>query len=152
MRFQVPQFTGVEDKIFGPFTFKQFIFLVGGGGLAYIIWTFLGWWGIILIIPTVGVSLALAFYKVHGRPFISVMESAFKYYLGNRLYTWRKEAPKPKSAEEIEEKKPVQQVYVPKLSESKLKDLTWSLDIKESLNPLTRDDEVRHGHKLSENM
>ena len=80
------------------------------------------------------------------------MESAFKYYLGNRLYTWKKEAPKPKTQAEIDEQKPQQKVYVPKLSESKLKDLTWSLDIKESLNPLTRDDEVRHGHRLSENM
>jgi len=31
-------------------------------------------------------------------------------------------------------------VYVPKLSESKLKELTWSLDIKENQNPVTEDD------------
>ena len=29
---------------------------------------------------------------------------------------------------------------VPKLSESKLKDLTWSLDINENINPITRGD------------
>ncbi len=148
MRFQVPQFTGVEDKIFGPFTFKQFVFLIGGGGLAFVIWSFLKWWGIIFIIPVVGVSLALAFYKVHGRAFINVMESAFKYYIGDRLYTWKKIDPKPKLVTEAaEEEKKQQPIYVPKLSASKLKDLTWSLDIKESLNPVTEDEDVRHGRR-----
>ncbi len=33
MRFEVPQFIDVEDKIFGPFTFKQFLYLAGGAGL-----------------------------------------------------------------------------------------------------------------------
>jgi len=32
MRFEVPQFIEVEDKIFGPFTWKQFIYLMGGEG------------------------------------------------------------------------------------------------------------------------
>jgi hypothetical protein len=32
------------------------------------------------------------------------------------------------------------QVYVPRMSESKLKELSWSLDINENLNPLTGDD------------
>ena len=31
------------------------------------------------------------------------------------------------------------ELYVPKLSESKLKDLTWSLDVKEQTNPVTND-------------
>ena len=31
-------------------------------------------------------------------------------------------------------------VNVPKMSDSKLKDLSWSLDIKESLNPVTREE------------
>ena len=35
------------------------------------------------------------------------------------------------------EKKDIEQVYVPKLSESKLKELTWELDIKENRNPVT---------------
>ena len=34
MRFEVPQFIEVEDKIFGPFTWKQFIYLAGGAGAA----------------------------------------------------------------------------------------------------------------------
>ena len=38
MRFQVPQFIEVEDKIFGPLTLKQFIYLAGAGGLVFVLW------------------------------------------------------------------------------------------------------------------
>ena len=41
MRFQVPQFIEVEDKIFGPLTLKQFIYVFGGGGLCFVFYTFL---------------------------------------------------------------------------------------------------------------
>ena len=37
MQFQVPQFIEIEDKIIGPFTVKQFIYLVGGAGMDFII-------------------------------------------------------------------------------------------------------------------
>ena len=52
---------------------------------------------------------------------------------------WRKEENVP-VARTSGEKKPIEQVYVPKLSESKLKELTWSLDIKENGNPTTPND------------
>ncbi len=140
MRFQVPQFINVEDKIFGPFTLKQFIYLTGGGGIAFIIWTFLKWWGVLFILPVIGLALALAFYKVNGKTFVEMMESAFKFYSGSQLYTWKKEPPKKKPAEEVEKKSPTSGIFVPKLSTSRLKDLTWSLDVKENLNPVTHDD------------
>ena len=40
MQFQVPQFIEVEDKIFGPLTFRQAVYLVGGAGLSYVIYRF----------------------------------------------------------------------------------------------------------------
>ncbi|OHA19244.1 MAG: hypothetical protein A2836_02950 [Candidatus Taylorbacteria bacterium RIFCSPHIGHO2_01_FULL_45_63] len=139
MRFQVPQFIGVEDKIFGPLTIKQFIYLAGCIGLSIIWWRFTPKYiSIPLIIPTLILGLALAFYKFNNKPFIFFIESAFGYLLGNKLYIWRKEAKKPEAAEDFKkELRP--SLYVPKLSESKLKDLTWSLDIRENLNPGTRE-------------
>src|SRR3990172_12458701 len=38
MQFQVPQFIEIEDKIFGPLTFKQFIYVAGGAGACYLLW------------------------------------------------------------------------------------------------------------------
>ena len=53
MRFQTPQFIEIEDRIFGPLTLKQFIYLAGSAGLAFLFYRtlplILAIW---LIIPT----------------------------------------------------------------------------------------------------
>jgi hypothetical protein len=41
MHYQVPQFIEIEDKIFGPLTLKQFIYLAGGVGLCLIFFSLL---------------------------------------------------------------------------------------------------------------
>ncbi|MDD5318403.1 MAG: PrgI family protein [Candidatus Pacebacteria bacterium] len=145
MRFQVPQFIEVEDKIFGPFTFKQFVYLVGGVAGAYLVWRVLpAFIGPIFALPILGLALALAFYKVNNRPFIDVVESAITYFIGNKLYIWKKEdkkiAPKdqakkggPGHEDEDDGTDVTKGLFVPKLSESKLKDLSWSLDVNETI-------------------
>jgi hypothetical protein len=139
MRFQVPQFIEIEDKIFGPLTFKQFIYIAGAIGLSVIIFTFLPRFLAILVsVPVWVFGAALAFYKLNSRPFINVVEDFFRYSVSSKLYIWKKEDKKP-VARIAAQKKPVEQVYVPKLSESKLRDLSWSLDIKENQNPITKD-------------
>ncbi|OHA91044.1 MAG: hypothetical protein A2832_01345 [Candidatus Zambryskibacteria bacterium RIFCSPHIGHO2_01_FULL_44_22b] len=142
MRFQVPQFIEVEDKIFGPLTFKQFIYIAGGIGIAVVLFTFLPKFIAILIaLPFLILAAALAFYKVNDKPFINMVEAFVKYTLTNKLYIWKKEEKVPTAKPEAD-KKEVEQVYVPKLSDSKLKELTWSLDIKENSNPVTQDSKI----------
>lgn len=131
MRFEVPQFIDIEDKIFGPLTIKQFIYIAGGAGLSFALYTLLPFFlAIIFIIPAMALGVALAFYQPQGRPFINVLESAFKYFLGGKLYVWKKE---PKKIKEKQEKNLAPEIYIPKLSDSKLTDLSWSLDIKDRL-------------------
>lgn len=137
MRFQVPQFIEVEDKIFGPLTLKQFIYLAGGGGLSFLVYVFLDslLLSFIPIVIIAGVSCALAFYKINKKPLINVIEAGFKYYVGSKLYIWKKQdkvAPTTPAGAEKEVKN-YASIMVPKISDSKLKDLTWSLDIKESM-------------------
>ncbi|MFA7216526.1 MAG: PrgI family protein [Candidatus Paceibacterota bacterium] len=136
MRYQIPQFIEVEDKIIGPFTIKQFLYLAGGGGMAFIAYTLLPLFLSIFVIPAIIIlSLALTFYKVNNKNFVEFLESVFSYYTKERLYIWKKIPKKiePKKQEEVLPN----QMYVPKLSDSKLKDLAWNLDINENLNPLT---------------
>jgi len=132
MQFQVPQFIDVEDKIFGPFTFKQFIYLIGGAGASFALYKLLPiYFSIPLILPIVTLALALTFYKVNNRPFIAIMESAFNYYIGAKLYIWKQNRTAKKKIPDAN--KPDESLsnfnYVPKLSNSKLKDLSWSLDV-----------------------
>ncbi len=137
MRYQVPQFIEVEDKIFGQLTLKQFIFMAGGAGLSFIIYITLNnlIFSALPILVIMAVSGALAFYKINNRPFINVIESAFKYYFANKLYIWKKEdRPRPKDTmDAVQDAKKYASVMVPKIADSKLKDLAWSLDIKESI-------------------
>ena len=139
MRYQVPQFIEIEDKIIGPFTVKQFVYLAGGGGLAFISYTYLPFFlALPFVALSIGLGLALAFYKINNKPFIDFLESAFLYYTKQNLYIWKKEDRKVEKVENAD--KTDRQVYVPRLSDSKLKELSWSLDINENLNPLTGED------------
>ncbi len=129
MEYQVPQFIEVEDKIFGPFTLKQFIYIAGGVGLCAILLLYLPLvFGIVLAVPVAVLTGALAFFNVNNKPFVEIIEAAFTYYVGDRLYLWKKEKNKPSVSAPVA--KPVDPARVG-LTQSKLKDLAWSLDIKD---------------------
>lgn len=144
MQFQVPQFIEVEDKIFGPLTFRQFVYLGGGTGICYMLFRVLP---LFLAFPFIlvigGLALALAFMKFNGRPFNLAMENAFYYILHPRLYLWNNERkPAPKKAARAAAASSGD-LYIPKLSESRLHDLAWSLDIKERIAAGSADEEDR---------
>lgn len=128
MQYQVPQFIEIEDKIFGPLTFKQFLYVGGGAAIGFIMWTMLP--KIVAIIigaPIVGFFMAAAFYKVNGRPFLLFIEGAIKYGLSSKLYIWKKTEKKIEKRKE--EEQPSSQVALPKLSQSKLREISWGLDV-----------------------
>lgn len=142
LKFQVPQFVEVEDKIFWKLTLKQFIYLAGGGGVCVIMYLIVKplILALLLMAPFVALAVALAFYRVNERPFIFVLESASKYLFNPRLYIWRKGEP-AQSPEPVKEEEDISSLtYTPQLSKSRLKELTWSLDTKEATNPITRGD------------
>jgi hypothetical protein len=132
MRYQVPQFIEIEDKIFGPLTFKQFIYLAGAGGICLLFFTLLPLYiAVLCMIPFVALGFTLAFYKVNGRPFIVALEHAFGYFFGHKLYLWKQHSAKTPSAVAQAPTAAIATLTVPKLSNSKLKDLAWSLNIKD---------------------
>ena len=132
MRYQVPQFIEIEDKIFGPLTLKQFVYIAGGGGLCLVFFTFLPLWlTVILAIPVLAFAAGLAFYEVNGRPLIVSLEHATAYFLSSKLYLWKQRQVTPaKPQPQASPQGPA--LVVPRLSQSKLKDLSWSLNIKDT--------------------
>lgn len=151
MRYQVPQYLEVEDKIFGPFTLKQFLFAAGGAGGAYAMWVALpqplGFIGAAIV----GLSAAaLGFAQMNGRPFLVMIESMASYAFSKKLYLWRKvpHAATEKETADASEAAAAPAMVVPRLSDSKLKELAWGLDIQETIK--SRDalaEDPDEGHK-----
>jgi len=131
MQFKVPQFIDIEDKLFGPFTFHQFAYLVGGAGLVFIIYKLLPLWiGIFLIIPVATLSVLLVFYKINEKPFIFYLQAGINYFVSSKLYLWKQRLVKPDNKGKEEEASTLPLVsIVPMTSANKLKDLSWSLDV-----------------------
>lgn len=153
MQFQVPQFIEVEDKIFGPLTFRQFVYMGGGLGASYIIWRILPIFiSAPFVVAVLGLAAALAFFQFNGRPFIIALENAFFFMTRSKLYLWNN-APKSVKAQRVPQKPQINtDVYVPKLSDSKLHELAWSLDIKERIAAGVANDEERHVVRTAQNL
>ncbi|PIR83197.1 hypothetical protein COU19_01640 [Candidatus Kaiserbacteria bacterium CG10_big_fil_rev_8_21_14_0_10_56_12] len=139
MEYQVPQFIEVEDKIIGPLSLKQFIYIAGTGGLCVVYFFYLPLIvAVLLAIPTIALGAALAFYKVNGKPFIHVLEAGFNYYTGARFFLWKHKDPSPTSvtnaatAAREAEAAAKEAARAPKLTRGKLSELAWSLDVREN--------------------
>lgn len=140
MQFQVPQFIEVEDKIFGPLTGTQFIYVAGGVGFLVVAWLMFPLWLAVLVGgPVAGLGLALAFLKINQRPFIDTMQAAFEYTFKTKLYIWQKKKNIPiPELEEGAKKENDPLTYVPAATGSKIKDLAWGLDVHESIYSETK--------------
>ncbi len=133
MQFKVPQFLDIEDKMFGPFTFKEFVYLAGGAGLCFVLYKLLGFFlGAIPILLVAGLSIALARYRPNNKPFINMIESGFNYLMHDKLYIWKRRINKDKKEvkQNLELKNERDHLENSlKLGGNKLRDLAWSLDV-----------------------
>lgn len=83
MQFVVPQFIDVEDKIFGPFSVRQFIIMIVGVVVLFLAFRFADIALFILeAIFIVFLVLLFAFFRVNGRPFhlfvVNIVQSTRK--------------------------------------------------------------------------
>ena len=137
MQYQTPQFIEVEDKIFGPLTTKQFFYIAGGFGLIAISYAFFKLWVVILLgIPVGALALSLAFFKINGIPFPKVLSNFIGHTYQQKLYIWKPAQTAPGKTLGFDEKKPSVKEgagIAPKLTENKLQDLAWSLDVQQKI-------------------
>jgi hypothetical protein len=140
MRFVVPQFIEVEDKVVGPLTFKQGAYIIGAGGVALMLLTQFGFfWAMVLGSPLYALAGALAFVKFNNRPFSAVLYSLFTYGTRKKLYLWKKTEPE-EHTEILSTSKDTQDVEnnieqtVRGTTQSRLKELAWALDSQQENN------------------
>ena len=111
---------------------KQFIYVAGAAGLCILFFFYLQIiFAFLLSGLVIAFAVALAFYKVNGKPFAEVLEAGFNYYTGSKLFLWKHQEPKvQKNIPASTESSPVPRATT-KLTRGKLSDLAWSLDVQQ---------------------
>ena len=100
MLFNVPQYIEIEDKIAGPLTAKQLLWMFGMGAVLLILWGILETGAfIITAIPVALIFCALAFYKPHGQPLIKFILWGISFAFRPKTYTWKRDYVKRKKVE-----------------------------------------------------
>ena len=105
MQFQVPQFIETEDKIIGPLTIRQFIYVAIAAGISLVLYlTVKTWLWFVLSLPVVGLGVTLAFFKINGRPVHKVLLAGGEFLWRPQTYVWQPEHPSaPKNAPAMRE-------------------------------------------------
>lgn len=91
MRFKVPQNIDIEDKIIGPLTGKQFLWLIGGGIIVLVSYQFFDF-SLFLMVAVIagGLACAFAFLRPYGQSLIVFLSYFFIYSLKGKQYIWQK--------------------------------------------------------------
>ena len=94
MQYPVPQFTEVEDKIIGPLTLRQFLILLGAGGLVFMVYSgskdlvITSFAALFVGIP----ALILAFAPFNGRPMYRSISIFISFLSSPKILVFRKES------------------------------------------------------------
>ncbi|PIY96825.1 MAG: hypothetical protein COY66_02765 [Candidatus Kerfeldbacteria bacterium CG_4_10_14_0_8_um_filter_42_10] len=131
MRFVVPQFIDVEDKIIGPLSVRQFVIFLVGFGIIFILFKTLGFIAFLFMgLIVFGLTGIIAFAKVNGQPFHFFLVNIIYAFKRPKLKIWIKEAIYFKTGLHRKEKLKTAKVVLPKkmVTSSKLAQLSLVVD------------------------
>ena len=105
MQFQTPQFIDVENKIVGPLSLRQFLYLAAAGAFSFIFYFILATWLWFMLTAILGaMSISLAFIKYNGQPLPRIILAAFGFFWKPKLYLWQRVAEEKTVSIEIRRK------------------------------------------------
>jgi len=91
MQFPVPQNVEIEDKLIGPLTLKQFLYLLAGGILEFFFFSVFDTELFVLIsIPTIGLAAAFAFVKVYDQKFSDFLLIMMRFAVTAKKRVWKR--------------------------------------------------------------
>lgn len=97
MQFKVPQNIDMQDRILGPLTLFQLLYLLIGFLVTYSLFRSGSILGFIFIgIPVAVLTLALAFIKINDQPFHRFLLSMILFVFRPKLRLWHKGGTSPK--------------------------------------------------------
>src|SRR5690606_23130720 len=85
-----------EDRLIGPLTLRQFLYVLLGGGIVFVAWqAFVNYYlyfheFLIITFIAGGLTLALAFAKVNGRTFSVFLATLYGFILSPKTLVWHK--------------------------------------------------------------
>ncbi len=91
MRFKVPKDVDIEDRIVGPLTVKQLVWLGGGGGICLLLWKLIEFQVFVFVgIVIMSLSAAFAFVRPYNQSLVAFCGSVLLYLSKPKLYIWRR--------------------------------------------------------------
>lgn len=134
MQYNIPQFIDVEDKIVGPFTAKQTLYLIVGGGILMIVFSFFDFmFFALMFLFVVPATLAFAFWKPKGATVARWVSNIINFYTAPHLYIWRRE-PESIMFKKTQRKSSKQETEKKHISKNRIKELAWILDTSTSVS------------------
>ncbi len=127
----VPQFVDVEDKIAGPLTWRQLLWMIAMGAVLLVLFTTFGTTlAIVFGIPVVLLFIALAFYKPNGFTLSSFIGQAVLFLFRPKVAVWERPVmPMVSVKSRSENNKPQEEVQPEKqLTRDTLKELARIMD------------------------
>lgn len=134
MIYKVPQKINLEDKVIGPLTFRQFLYLLAGGIPSLIIIKILEQfglniaWGIILTLPLWLPALFLAFGKFQEQNMDQIIVAFLNFVQAPKIFVWQTTATPPK-VKILAKKKKKHHFSAPKSLASRLQNLHEEISI-----------------------
>ncbi len=98
MLFSTPQFIDVEDKIAGPLTWRQLLWMIGMVVTLLVVYTMIG--SIVffvLAVPIILLFCALAFYRPQGQPLIIFLFHGLSFFFRPKVAVWERPVARRKS-------------------------------------------------------
>jgi len=128
----------MEDKIIGPLTLIQFLYLLVGGIIDYLLMMTIGrsiiFW--IIAVPIAAVALALAFLKIQDQPLAHFVKAGIVYLRRPKIRIWRRKGYIAPIIKEAPGKKKETPPPAPKrrIEKSELEKLAQALDTQKITN------------------
>lgn len=94
---KIPHKIYKEDKLVGPLTLKQFLYILGGASLSFVAYQYYAQGYLffteflVISIMIMLFSLSFAFLQINGRPFITFLGNLLTYILVSKKRLWSKD-------------------------------------------------------------
>src|SRR5215472_4275405 len=96
---EVPTHLDVEDKLVFGLTVRQFLYMLVGSSISFMLWEEAAARGYVvrvgLVAVSVAMTLAFALLRIAGRPLEEWLVAAWMYVATPRSYTWQPREPHP---------------------------------------------------------